>query len=166
MVEKMDHTTPRLIKSSLIQRRSCLDSGVMHRSANLLLIILFWHVFVFVFVSSESYSGTTTSDTRNHFNQKLIFSNNSTGNLHPSDSEVIHESDSYFARHGKKQKYSFLQNQQYSAQRKAKCKFRKFYQTCNEDLSKILGEGRWHWIQDFIATFGVNDRPIYMALGS
>ena len=102
MVEKMDHTTPRLIKSSLIQRRSCLDSGVMHRSANLLLIILFWHVFVFVFVSSESYSGTTTSDTRNHFNQKLIFSNNSTSNLHPpSDSEVIHESDSYSARQGK-----------------------------------------------------------------
>ena len=122
MVEKMDHTTPRLIKSSLIQRRSCLDSGVMHRSANLLLIILFWHVFV---VSSESYNETTTSDTRNHFNQKLIFSNNSTSNLHSSDSEVIHESDSYFARHGKKQKYSFLQNQQYSAQRKAKCKFRK-----------------------------------------
>ena len=141
MVEKMDHTTPRLIKSSLIQRRSCLDSGVMHRSANLLLIILFWHVFVFVFVSSESYSGTTTSDTRNHFNQKLIFSNNSTSNLHSSDSEVIHESDSYFARQGKKQKYSFLQNQQYSAQRKAKCKFRELYQSCNEDPSKILGEG-------------------------
>ena len=39
-------------------------------------------------------------------------------------------------------------------------------QSCNEDSSKILGEGRWYWIHDFVATFGVNDRPIYMALGS
>ena len=39
-------------------------------------------------------------------------------------------------------------------------------QSCNEDSLKILGEGRWYWIHDFVATFGVNDRPIYMALGS
>ena len=28
-------------------------------------------------------------------------------------------------------------------------------QSCNEDSSKILGEGRWYWIHDFGATFGV-----------
>ena len=39
-------------------------------------------------------------------------------------------------------------------------------QSCNEDSSKILGEGRWYWIHDFVATFGVNGRPIYMALCS
>ena len=39
-------------------------------------------------------------------------------------------------------------------------------QSYNEDSSKILGEGRWYWIHDYVATFGVNDMPIYMALGS
>ena len=39
-------------------------------------------------------------------------------------------------------------------------------QSCNEDSSKILGVGCWYWIHDFVATFGVNDRPIYMALCS
>ena len=39
-------------------------------------------------------------------------------------------------------------------------------QSCNEDSSKILGEGRWYWIHDFVATFGVNDRPISMAFCS
>ena len=39
-------------------------------------------------------------------------------------------------------------------------------QGCNEDSSKILGEGRRYWIHDFVATFRVNDRPIYMALDS
>ena len=33
-------------------------------------------------------------------------------------------------------------------------------QSCNEKSSKILGEGRWYSIHDFLATFGVNDRPI------
>ena len=33
-------------------------------------------------------------------------------------------------------------------------------------LPRRLGEGRWYWIHDFVATFGVNDRPIYMALCS
>ena len=35
-------------------------------------------------------------------------------------------------------------------------------QSCNEDSSKILEEGRWYWIHDFVATFRVNDRSIYM----
>ena len=39
-------------------------------------------------------------------------------------------------------------------------------QCCNEDSSKILGEGHWYWIYDFVATFGENDRPIHMALCS
>ena len=39
-------------------------------------------------------------------------------------------------------------------------------QSCNEDSLKILGEGRWYWIHDFVATFEVNNRPIYMALCS
>ena len=39
-------------------------------------------------------------------------------------------------------------------------------QSCNEESSKILGEGRWYWIHDFVATFRVNNRPIYMALWS
>ena len=39
-------------------------------------------------------------------------------------------------------------------------------QNCNEDSSKMLGEGCWYWIHDFVATFGVNDWPIYMALCS
>ena len=39
-------------------------------------------------------------------------------------------------------------------------------QSCNEDSSKIIGEGRWYWIHDFVATFGLNDRPIYMVLCS
>ena len=39
-------------------------------------------------------------------------------------------------------------------------------QSCNEDCSKILGEGHLYWIHDFLATFEVNDRPIYMALGN
>ena len=30
-------------------------------------------------------------------------------------------------------------------------------------LQRFLGEGRWYWIHDFAATFGVNDSPIYMA---
>ena len=34
----------------------------------------------------------------------------------------------------------------------------------NEDSSKILGEGCWYWIHDFVATFEVNDLPIYMVL--
>ena len=25
-------------------------------------------------------------------------------------------------------------------------------QSCSEDFSKILGEGRWYWIHDFVAT--------------
>ena len=37
------------------------------------------------------------------------------------------------------------------------------YQSCNEGSSKNLGEGRWYWIHDFVATFGVNDRPILIA---
>ena len=37
-------------------------------------------------------------------------------------------------------------------------------QSCNEDSSKSFGEGCWYWIHDFVATFGVNYRPIYMAL--
>ena len=39
-------------------------------------------------------------------------------------------------------------------------------QNCNEDSSKILGVGRRYWIHDFVANFGVSDRPIYMALCS
>ena len=39
-------------------------------------------------------------------------------------------------------------------------------QSCNEDSSKILGEGLWYWIHDFVASFGLNNRPIYMALCS
>ena len=30
--------------------------------------------------------------------------------------------------------------------------------------SKIFWEDQWYWIHDFVATFGVNERPIYMAL--
>jgi len=37
------------------------------------------------------------------------------------------------------------------------------WQSCNEESSKISGEG---WIHDFVASFGVNNRPIYMALCS
>ena len=37
-------------------------------------------------------------------------------------------------------------------------------QSCIEDSLKILGEGWWYWINDFVATFGVKDRPIYMVL--
>ena len=33
-------------------------------------------------------------------------------------------------------------------------------QSCNEDASKIFGEGHWYWIHDFVATFKVNNRPI------
>ena len=33
-------------------------------------------------------------------------------------------------------------------------------------LRGFLVEGRWYWIHDFIATFLVNDRPIYIALCS
>ena len=40
------------------------------------------------------------------------------------------------------------------------------FQSCNETSSKILGEGCWYWMHDFVATFRVNDRPIYMALCS
>ena len=39
-------------------------------------------------------------------------------------------------------------------------------QSCNEDSSKLLGKGHWYWIHDFVATIGVNDRPIYMTLCS
>ena len=39
-------------------------------------------------------------------------------------------------------------------------------QSCNEDSSKILVEGRWYWIHDFVPTYRVNDRPIDMALCS
>ena len=39
-------------------------------------------------------------------------------------------------------------------------------QSCNEESSKILGEGCWYGIHDFVATFRVNDRPIYMVLCS
>ena len=39
-------------------------------------------------------------------------------------------------------------------------------QGCNKDFSKILGEGHWCWIHDFVVIFGVNNRPIYMALCS
>ena len=39
-------------------------------------------------------------------------------------------------------------------------------QSCNEDSSKILMDGRWYWTHDFLATSGVNDRPIYMVLCS
>ena len=39
-------------------------------------------------------------------------------------------------------------------------------QSCNEDSSKILGEGRWYWIHDFVVTFGENNKPIYMELCS
>ena len=39
-------------------------------------------------------------------------------------------------------------------------------QSCKEDSSKILGEGRRYWINDFVATSVVNNRPIYMALCS
>ena len=35
-------------------------------------------------------------------------------------------------------------------------------QSCNEDSSMILGEGCLYWVHDFVATFGVNARPIYM----
>ena len=37
-------------------------------------------------------------------------------------------------------------------------------QSCNETSSKILGEGCWNWMHDFVATFRVNDRPLYMTL--
>ena len=40
------------------------------------------------------------------------------------------------------------------------------YQSCNKDSSKILGEGSVKdllWSHDFVATFGVNNRPFYMA---
>ena len=36
-------------------------------------------------------------------------------------------------------------------------------QSCNEDSLKIMGRAMIH---DFVATFGVNDRPIYMVLCS
>ena len=39
-------------------------------------------------------------------------------------------------------------------------------QSCNKDSSKVLGGGRWYWFHDFVATFGVNERPIYIALRS
>ena len=39
-------------------------------------------------------------------------------------------------------------------------------QSCNKDSLMILGEGRCYWIHVFVATFGVKDRLIYMALGS
>ena len=39
-------------------------------------------------------------------------------------------------------------------------------QSCSEDSLKILGEGRWYLIHDFLASLGVNDRPIYMTLCS
>ena len=40
------------------------------------------------------------------------------------------------------------------------------YQSCNEDSSKVSGEGRRYWIHDFVATYRVNKRPIYMAIGT
>ena len=40
------------------------------------------------------------------------------------------------------------------------------WQSCNEDSSKILGEACWYRINDFVATFGTNDKPIYMAFSS
>ena len=43
---------------------------------------------------------------------------------------------------------------------------RGIYQSCTKESSKILGEGHWYWINDFVATFGVNDLPISMALCS
>ena len=48
------------------------------------------------------------------------------------------------------------------------CPVRPRSQSCNEDSSKVLGEGCWcwYWIHDFGATLEVNDRPIYMALCS
>ena len=36
------------------------------------------------------------------------------------------------------------------------------YQSCNKDSSKILGEGRWYWFHDFVATFRVHNRSFYM----
>ena len=38
------------------------------------------------------------------------------------------------------------------------------FQSCNEDSSKILWKGRWYWFYDFVATFRVNDRPIYIVV--
>ena len=39
-------------------------------------------------------------------------------------------------------------------------------QSGNEDSSKFFGDGYWYLIHDFVSTFGVNNRPIYMALCS
>ena len=39
-------------------------------------------------------------------------------------------------------------------------------QSCNGVSLMIFGEGRWYWIHDYVATFGVNDRLIYMTLCS
>ena len=133
MVDQLAHW---LIK--LFLHGSCyFEKGGMHRCANLLLIILFWHVFA---VASESFS-EATSDIENHFNQKLIPSNNH--NLqHHKDSEVTHESDSYFRwlrRNKSRNKLKSFHRRHESniAGRKAKCEYQEIF-VQNPEFTEII----------------------------